>query len=290
MLTAAIGYGLVAMFAGGISTALLKDSVSRFGPLQSVVLRSGVSSIVLIALVLILRPAIPWDIGMFFFTVAVSILGYFPFLFMLEGFREGKVGVVMPISSGWVVIAAGVGFVFFGESVSMQKLLALAIVVFGILAVSIRPGDWKAVRLFDARNGVAFALAAALLWGIVFPLFKITGGYFGALVFACIIESLVCISGCVHLLLTKKPLLPSINGLRQGWVPFSIAGILTAGYTISISAGYQTGEISVVSALAGSAVVVAVIVAAVLHHERLRASQYFGVGLVLLGTLIASMI
>ncbi|MEK9177405.1 MAG: EamA family transporter [Patescibacteria group bacterium] len=290
MLLAAVIYGIAAMFAGGVSNALLKDSVSRFGPVRSAMLRAAVSSVVLAVAILVIRPSVSWDLGMTVFTVAVSLLGYFPFLFMLEGFRKGKVGVVVPVASGWIVIAALFSAVFFGETYSPGKLAAFVAILGGIIAVSVNPKEWGTLKPFDARTGIPFALAAALLWGVVFPLFKVTAGYFGAVVFAWIIETTVALSALLHLTLRGEPLAPRPRALGRSWLPFTVAGVLTALYTVAVSEGYQTGEIGIVSALAGSGVVVAVIVAALMHRERLAIPQYLGVGLVLLGTVIASII
>ena len=286
-MSAAIAYGLIAMFAGGIANALLKSAAERLDVLPAVIFRSGVSASTLAALALALRPAFVFSADMFLFALALSILGYFPFLFFVRGLSVGKVGVVSPIAAGWIIVAAAVGFVFLGEQIIFEKLFALALVVLGVFAVTMDPKEWGRAGALSVRGGVPFALAAALLWGVVFPLFQVPSSFFGALYFALLIESTVCLSGISHLLLTRARF-PKREIIEKNWIPITIAGVLTAFFTFAVSEGCLTGEVSIVSALAGSAVVVAVLAAAAMYRERLSPLQYAGAGLVLFGTVFAS--
>jgi len=286
MLQAAILYGLVAMFASGLANALLKRAAGGMGVLPTVIFRSGVSALALWAVFIAVRPVIVFSAGMLAFAVAVSILGYFPFLFFIAGLKEGKVGVVAPIAASWIAIAAVTSFVLYSEPFTVGKIVALVLVILGVLFSSVNLKDWQSG--FSLQSGVLFAAIAAVMWGIVFPLFKVPSEYFGALFFACLIESMVCLSGFAHRILTRTPV-PSIDAFKASWMPVFAAGVLTALFTLSVGAGYLTGEVSVVSALAGSGVVVTLLVARLFEKERLSALQYVGAGPLLLGIILASM-
>jgi len=283
----ALLYGVVAMFAQGVANALLKDATGKLGVLPTVIARSGTSALALWAVFLVLRPEVTFSAELFAFAAALSILGYFPFLFFIKGLEKGKVGVVAPIAAGWIVVAAAVSYFLYAEPFGAGKIAALLLVLAGVVIASVNLGDWK--RGVGFRDGVAYAVFAALLWGIVFPLFKIPSEYFGALFFACVIESFVCLSGYAHRLLSKTPLPPK-EVVKKNWIPVVSAGILTAIFTLFVSLGYLTGEVALVSAIAGSSIVVSLAFAALFQKERLSALQYAGAGLVLLGIVIASII
>lgn len=288
MITAALLYGLAAMFASGISNAVLKHGAEHMGVLVTVILRSGISALTLGAALLILQPTIIWDTDMLSFGVLVAIIGYFPFMFFVASVHQGKVGVVAPIASGWIVIAGIFSILFFGEVFTLGTFAAFAVIVIGVIASSVHPSEWKSLNFISTGSGIPYALAAAVLWGIVFPLFKIPSDFFGALFSAAIIETFVCLTAIAHFLLIREKL-PEVADLRKGFLAVLVAGVLTAGFTFSVSQGYLTGQVSIVSALAGAAIVVTVLLGRVLYKERLALSQYAGAGLVLLGIVLAAM-
>jgi drug/metabolite transporter (DMT)-like permease len=289
MVILAVVYGVIAMFAGGISNALLKSVSTGLGAVPTVILRAGISAVALLVTLLVVQPPLSFNIGSFVVAILISILGYFPFLFFVKALRMEKVGIVAPIASSWIVVASVVGVLFFNESLSAQKLFVLVAVIAGVILTSVDFKAWGRGHAVFSKNAIIFALGAAFLWGFVFPLFQLPSAAFGALVFGLIIETVVCISGVTHLLVTKTRM-PVFSAVRPHLMALMGAGILTAVYTPVVSLGYLTGNVSLVSALSGSSIVVAVFVASFLYKERLTVLQYAGAGLILLGTIFASMV
>ncbi|MBX9765528.1 DMT family transporter [Patescibacteria group bacterium] len=287
MVLMAVLYGVIAMFAGGISNALLKGVSEGIGAVPTVVLRAGISAVTLLAVVLVIRPEFAFNFGSFVVALLISILGYFPFLFFVKALRMEKVGIVAPIASSWIVVASVIGFLFFNESLSSNKLFVLAVIVAGVILTSIDFKAWGRGRAVFSKNALIFAIAAALLWGVVFPLFQVPAEAFGALIFGLIIETVVFLSAVTHLVITKERM-PIFSTIKPHLKAVLGAGILTAVYTPVVSLGYLTGNVSIVSALSGSSIVVAVFVAALLYKERLTVLQYAGAALIFLGTIFAS--
>lgn len=287
MAEAAILYGLVAMFAQGIANTLLKGATEKLGVLPTVIARSGTSALALWAVFAFVRPEIVFSSELLVFAIAVSVLGYFPFFFFIVGLHKGKVGIITPIASGWIIVAAVVSFFLYGEPFTAGKIFALMFVIGGVILASIDLRDWSSLHTPSLRSGVPFALLAALIWGVVFPLFKIPSEYFGALFFACLIESMVFLTGFAHRILTRTPLPPK-ETVMNNWFPVVAAGVLTALFTLSVSLGYLTGEVSIVSALGGASIVISIILAGFVYKERLTRTQYMGAMLVLLGIVLAS--
>jgi drug/metabolite transporter (DMT)-like permease len=288
MITAVL-YGVVAMCAGGIANALLKSVSTGIGAVPTVVLRAAISATSLAAAVLVLKPPLVFSLDSFCIAVLISILGYFPFLFYVKAIRMEKVGIIAPIASSWIVVASFVGFFFFDDSITSEKLFILASVVLGVVLASIDFKAWGGGHAVFSKNAIILAVGAAILWGFVFPLFSIPSAFFGALVFGLIIEIVVCLSGVAHLLITRSRM-PPVKTITPHTISLLGAGILTAVFTPVVSLGYLTGYTSVVSALAGSSIVVTVFTAAILYKERLTVLQYAGAALILLGTVFASIV
>ncbi len=289
MLLLAVLYGLVAMFAAGISTALLKPVTGRITVLPTVFFRAGISALTLLILLAVIRPTIDFSTGSFFFALSLAVLGYFPFMLFVEGLKEGKVGVVAPIASSWTVIAALIGFFVFGEAFPPIKLFAVGLIIVGVIAVSVDFVSLKTSGFSVRGSGIPFAIAAALLWGFVMPLFKVPSDMYGALFYAFMIETAVCLSALIHALL-KKESFPGRIALRLSLIPLTVAGVLTGFYTFCFSQGLQTGEVGVVSALAGAGIAISVLAARILYKEHLTRFQYGGVFMVLLGIVFLSII
>lgn len=285
----AVFYGVIAMFAGGVANALLKGVSEGVGAVPTVILRAVVSVITIVVAIIILQPPLSFNLGSFVIAILISILGYFPYLFFVKALRMEKVGVVAPIASSWIVVASVIGFIFFNEPLSTEKLFILVAVIVGVVLTSVDFKAWGGGHAVFSKNAIIFAVAAALLWGIVFPLFQLPSAAFGALVFGLIIETVVLLCGVTHLVVTKSRM-PVFSTVKPHLRAIFGAGILTAVYTPVVSLGYLTGNVSLVSALSGSSIVVAVFVAAILYKERLTVLQYAGAGLILLGTIFASMV
>lgn len=288
MILLAIFYGIIAMFAGGVSNALLKGVSTGLGAVPTVILRAGISALTLLAVFTVLRPAVTLNSENLLIALAISVLGYFPSLFFVTALSTGKVGVVAPIASSWIVVAAVIGTLFFQEAISAEKVFVLFTVIAGVVLTSINFKEWRGKGSVASR-AVLFAVGAALLWGVVFPLFKIPAEYFGVLFFGLFIESIVCITGIIHLLVTRGNM-PPVSHIKKHAVPLFFAGLLVAIFTPVVSLGYLTGETTIVSALAGAGTAVAIFTAAFLYKERLTLQQYAGGACILLGTVFASFI
>jgi uncharacterized membrane protein len=105
---------------------------------------------------------------------------------------------------------------------------------------------------------------------------------------------LVFIFAIVQLKLNGETFLPRTKEVRQllrDDAPYILASGIFGGLgTVFLNLAYQSGEVSVVSAIAGSAVIVAIAGAAIFYRERLTLIQYSGAGLVLLGIVLTAIV
>ena len=97
--------------------------------------------------------------------VAVSgALNLLYFVFLLEGYRSGDLSLVYPLARGTgPAIAVAGGILIFGEHPSPLALAGAALIVGGILVMSLSPHTLAGV---DAGRSVAFALATGACIGV----------------------------------------------------------------------------------------------------------------------------
>jgi transporter family protein len=67
---------------------------------------------------------------------AYGICGAAGGLFLLKALEQGPAVVVLPVSEGWLVVAVLLSAVFLGETLSVRRLLGLALVLAGAVLLA----------------------------------------------------------------------------------------------------------------------------------------------------------
>lgn len=283
--------GVITMLASGIGIALTKKPVEELGALQTIVLRNLIAVPVLFIAFLAVGEPVDFSAGSMVVAVLIAILSYFPFMLFMHALKRGKVGVITPVSASRVLVSALFGFAFLGDTFSDVDIAAFTLICFGILSGSVNWSNLRHSDIANSKSGVPHALLAAMLWGVILPLFMFPSMWYGAIFWALVIEFFVLIGGTLHLAVSgirMKNL--SISKLRVN-APYIVgAACMTSVFTVFTNLGYETGEIGLVTALSGAGVIVAVLASAVFYGERLSIGQYAGATLVVLGIAITAAI
>lgn len=292
MLTTAIIFALIATFSFGFANAVSKELSQSFGAIRATILRNGFVVPLLAMVLIVLQTPIIYDWRWIGIGGLIAFGGYLGFLCFMLALKNGKVGVVVPVASGSIVVSSIFGFLLLGDAFEILKAATVVVVFAGLVLATLNFKDIKGSDVFSLKSGVPYALLCALIWGIVFPLFKYPSDNLGALFYALIIE--IVVLGGAFLQIYITPRLESnhtLQAIRSGvsWrlLTFvSVATIGTALGTISLNFAYQTGEVSVVSAIYGSSSIVALITGALIYREVLTKQQYFGAAMVVLGIML----
>ncbi len=293
MLSLAAFFAIIGTIGWGLSNASAKRMVERFGPVRAIVFRNFIAVSILAVASLAVGIPDTFTVRMLAFGIALSFIGYFPFIFFLKGLEKGKVGVVYPISAGWVILAALIGILFLGDTLTMLKAASLALIIIGVLVSAVHFTELKKSDLFSMKSGVPYALVSAILWGVVFAFFIYPAEALGGVFFALMVEGVVFITAFLHLIVKRERLIQGVEEKRllKKSIPFVFVSGIGAGFgTMFINFGYATGEIAIVSAIAGAQIVVAGVFAHFIYGERLSKQQYVGILLVLIGIVCAAII
>ncbi len=293
MVPVAILCAVIGTVGWGLSNAAAKRLVERFGPVRAIVFRNSLAVILLVCAVLVVGIPDTFTMRMLAFGIALSIAGYFPYISFLTGLRRGKVGIVYPIAEIWVILAALIGILYLGDVFTLGKAYALGFIVLGVIVSTVNFKLLKESDLISPSSGVPHALLSAILWGVIFAFFLYPSEALGGIFFALIVEGMVLLSALTHLMLKRERLIahPADNDALKSMWPFLIVSSLGAGVgTMFINFGYATGEIALVSAIAGAQIVVAGMFAHFIYGERLTARQYAGALLVIVGIACAAIL
>ena len=163
MISFAVFAGLIAMLASGLGTALIKQPTVELGPLQTIVWRNVIAVPFLAILFFAVGSPLDFSQGSIAVGFGIAVASYFPFMFFMLGLEREKVGVIMPIASGRIIVSAVFGFLLLGDTMTVEKLVAIAVIFSGIFVGTINWRDFKNSDFLNLKSGVPYAIIAALL-------------------------------------------------------------------------------------------------------------------------------
>lgn len=213
--------------------------------------------------------------------IMLGVLGGGVYALYCRLLRTNKVSIIVPITSTWAFISAGLGIFFLHESVSLLKILSMVLVIFGIVALSI---NWSSARkkilsLFSFET--ALALLAALGWGLYFfflsPISKQTGWFLTTLL------TRIFVTLTLFLLFLPQLRRKAVFLKKIPWKVLLSAAVLDVFAFTGFNLALSKYEVSFVSVIASASPLITVVLAAVLLKEKTIFIQKVGIALVLIG-------
>ena len=221
----------------------------------------------------------PWAWG--FAAGACNTVAMFSFYRCLQ---VGNVAVVAPLSASYPVLTLLLS-TFSGERLTAIRLCGIAITLLGVVCVA-RGETTSDEAAKGTKEGIAWALLASSLFGVLFWLFgsKViaTTGPFASLWLLRMTGSLSSLS---VLLAKRMPVFQSLG--KSNWQPFTMGFLDTSAFAVS-NRGMQMEQISVVTVLSSLYGAVTVILAAILLRERVARMQWVGIISIFAGIVLIS--
>lgn len=282
-----IVFGLMAMVGYGLNDVFSRRPSRELWALPTMFYRNVF--VVLITIVTFFVFSEDWarDGKFILLCMGLSVVGYFPPVFLLRAFRKGNVSVIAPLSKAYLLIVIIVSVMFLWEVMTLPKVLGMIGIIAGIVMVSIwgtrNPVPWEKWWWLDVT-------IAIILWWVFFSLIGFIAQKLEAVQLALLIESTILGCAFIELLVRwdiKQIKLPKQSTKTLGYL--FLMWLFWAIGTIWFSYGAKIGTYySLVATLAASAPVVAVIWAGIVYKEKLNLRQYFAVALIVASTIIIS--
>jgi len=192
----------------------------------------------------------------------------------------------MFVSLSSIITSVSIGFLFFREFLSLYVLLLIGIITIGGIIVSVGKVDFEHLRNEHFFKGIWFSLASGLcgttsvmlMIQVSRELSPFVSGYFW--------EVYIGIAGLIILLLKngiyhEKFQIISVHDFKN----IFLASSPTLVWTGCLSLASLYGPVGVISAVSVLWIVFSTFLGIILFHERLKAIQYIGMGIIMLGIL-----
>lgn len=297
-------FGLVAALTWGVADFCARFASHKLGNFRTVFYMQllGFSGLSLI-LFFIDRPA-RFDWVIFGWLLVLATLNAVAVLFLYRAFEIGKLAIIAPIASAYGAITLLLGLLS-GQRPSFYELLGLLVIVVGVmlasapLALNLRQNAANsnaneneaevppvkkpllAKLQVTLYNGVAFAVLAALIWGVVFWGMAFVTPTFGATWPVWVMRAVApfVVFGLARSF--RRPL--SYPDSRSAWVWLVGVALFDTSAYVLYGMGLQVAESGIVAVLASLFSAVTVILAWLFIREKLAVNQWLGIVLILGG-------
>lgn len=207
---------------------------------------------------------------------------------MLQAMRTQGFGLVTAWLKIEPVLVALIGWAVLGEALTLRMLIAIAVAVSGVLVMTLKPGQGRAM-LADLRPamlgllaGLAFGLSAIGFRGAITAL---PDGSFLIRALTCLALTLALQTVALGIWLAAKDR-PALTGSFKAFTPSLAAGFLGALASAGWFTGFALTSAANVRTLALVEVVLALLVARYAMGQRTTPRQLTGIAILLVGVLL----
>ncbi|MBT4209629.1 MAG: DMT family transporter [Candidatus Komeilibacteria bacterium] len=283
--TIGILFGFIAMLGFGLGNAIAKVPIQKIGSEKTIFYRNVIISILLFLILIFFGQDAVFSTKYILLAFLIAGIGYIPLLFFYKALNLGKVGVVSPVANSSAIFTVLFSIIFFYETISIDQGLAIAIIILGIILISLNPKDLKNSQILKISSGVPYALITSVLWGLVFFLWKIPVNVLGPILTVLIIEFGTMLCSATHIYVTKKDFrLPNKRILKYLFF-ISLGGAIGG---LFFNMGIQRANVSIVSPIAAAAPLVATLYGKFVFKEKISKLQYLAIFIIIIGVVLVS--
>lgn len=285
--------GLLAALTWGVADFFARFAAHRVGYVRTLFYMQVMGLVGISFWLFLFEPNVKWDLSLVALAALLGVGNTIAGLCLYRSFEVGLLAVVSPIAASYGALTLGLGLLA-GQRPRFSELLGLVVVIVGVVLASTpltfgrklqdaKVSDKKPLRYrlqTTLHNGVGLAIAAALVWGVVFWGLGYVAPTLGGIlpVWEMRFIAPLVIFGLSRA--TKASLsLPDKTSL---WWIFGIAVFDTGAY-IAYNKGLQFAESGLVAVIASLFSAVTILLAWLFLREKLAPNQWAGVFIILLG-------
>jgi len=279
--------GVIALFGWGTADFLARKAIDREGYFRVLFFSQAAGAVLLMVYALLFVEFKALSLEVLFLCVFMGMLWTFSYLAFYKAIEVGKLAVVSPVGASWAMIAALIGFAFFGEEITFVRGVGVMLTLSGIALSSTSFSELKKARKgFYLLSGINYALFAMFGWGIMFPVVDVVLPALGPLLPILYLKLLAVAYLLIVTPFTKKKLsLPAKN--VAGLV--LLIGLLDVIAFLGFTHGLETEFVSIVSPTAAAFPAVTVVLARVFLKETLEPNQKIGVLSIVMGLVLMAL-
>lgn len=218
--------------------------------------------------------------------IVIAVLQLIAYLSFYRGLEKAKVSLVSPIGAAWGLVTAMLGVVFFKEILSVTQLSAIALIIIGIILISINIKDMFSEKKVKLLIGVKEGVVAMFGWGISLFLLVLPGKELGWFLPAFIFRFFVLLLLSMYMFFSKKLFVPMSVNFPIGLL--LLIGIFDIGGFLSYSFGVAGEYASIVAPIGSAFTLVSVILAKIFLKEKLDLGKIIGICGIVCGLILIS--
>ena len=279
-------WGFSGLLAWGIADYLARSAAGRIGSVSTTLL----TQLIGLALPAVFVAAelatgdlrVDWPALATWTPLTGAVLGV-GYLVYYTGLARGAVTVVSSAASAWLAVTVLIAVALFGESVAPGQLALMAVILAGILLLSVGP-----LTGADVSSGLPWGLGAMLGIGIAMALFDRVTAAAGPMLAVLVVRALSVIPTYTFSCVSRLPIQWPTG--RSGWILLAAVGILDAAGYVGYNLGVATAPVSTVAPIAAAHPVATIALAVAINRERPRLTQWAGATLTIAATIALSVL
>jgi len=282
-------YALCAAVSWGAADFLGAVSTRRAGLLGTMCAGQVVTCLALGLLALTPVPTASPGPGDLVMLAASGVLGTLAYAGFYRALQLGPVSLVSPMFSAYALVAVILAVIFGGERLTLPGLAGVALTIAGVVLVSAASPPDAQQDLRPAgrgrRDGVPYALAAMVSWGVTIYLVGRTSenlGWFLPAALSRAVTFVIILTAAAVIFLRRPAIRPRPGTLL---LP-GIAGIFDVLAFIAFTRASTAGPVAVTAAASSCFPLIVMAGGIVVFHERLRRQHILGTGMTLAGVLV----
>jgi drug/metabolite transporter (DMT)-like permease len=288
-------FGLLAAFFWGTT-----DFVSRFpskmiGPGYSTAYMQllsllGFSVYILLAGLPVSRLLVESG-NLVYLVLLAGVLNVFGLIQLYRAFSVGNMSLAAPIGSSYPIFTILLGFIILGQSIGLEKGIAIGIVVVGVMMTGFSSGEQTpntpVIQQQQGRNvgAIVSALIASVFFGAAYLCLDAGVSYFGSVISIWLVRlAAVVFSFPLLYLTTKKFIIP----MRAAWKWLALMAVLDSSGFAALSLGYiySGNSPAIVTTLSSLLGAVTTILATLIYKDKLTKVQFVGIVILFLGVIL----
>ncbi len=243
-----------------------------------------------IFLTLILIPVfgISFNLSLFLILLLLLASTFYSsaYLFFYKGFEIGNVSVVSATINLYAVFTMIFAFIFLGQRLSGLQPLAVFLIIFGVMLVSLNLEDLR-IKKIKLLKGVRETVLAALIFGGFWNLSEVISEQTGWVATTLFVKTGSIIFLLLFSFLFKKEISIKKLNLKTKYM-LVLIGVLEAMAVLSVNWGLTVGDGILVNPIASSLSVVTILMAVVFLKEKVSRVQVAGIISVIIGIVLTA--
>lgn len=282
----------VAMVLWGLSDFLMQFFVRKIGRIATLAWVGVFGTVVLF-------PFVQNDLGIifnvnnFYYLFFLALLHILSALLLFSAFKYGKLSVVETVMIAEMPLTLLLGILFFQEKLNFQQSLLTTLVFCGIFLATLKAPQSKLITFFSGKTwvekGVFFSIGAVLVISLI-NFFTADNARITSPLLAIWFPWTILAFSSLSFIILKKDHRRSFLNLKKNFPIVLLMCIANCTAWVSFSYSSTKINFSVLSAIALTYPIIAILLGIFINKEKFSRLQMFGAFTALLGSVIMGLI